>query len=69
VGPVTVNIFLRELRPFWSKADPAPLPMVVKLAMRLDLDLEGYNRKTMTFCRIEAGLIRLRKTLREKRVA
>ncbi len=26
VGPVTVNIFLRELRPFWSKADPDPLP-------------------------------------------
>src|SRR5208283_3963271 len=22
VGPVTVNIFLRELRPYWTKADP-----------------------------------------------
>ena len=25
VGPVTTNIFLRELRPFWAKADPDPL--------------------------------------------
>jgi endonuclease III len=24
VGPVTVNIFLRELRPWWKRADPAP---------------------------------------------
>src|ERR1035441_3962462 len=22
VGPVTLNIFLREMRPFWTKADP-----------------------------------------------
>lgn len=26
IGPVTVNIFLRELRPYWEKADPKPLP-------------------------------------------
>ena len=32
VGPVTANIFLRELRPFWSKADPAPLPLVLAMA-------------------------------------
>jgi hypothetical protein len=25
VGPVTMNIFLRELRPFWPKANPDPL--------------------------------------------
>ncbi len=29
-GPVTVNIFLRELRPFWAKADPDPLPVVLQ---------------------------------------
>jgi len=26
VGPVTTNIFLRELRPFWEKSNPEPLP-------------------------------------------
>ncbi len=59
VGPVTVNIFLRELRPYWSKAAPEPLPVVFDLAKRLGLDLEARNRHTVTFTRIEAGLIRL----------
>lgn len=61
VGPVTVNIFLRELRPYWQKADPPLLPVVVKTAAKLGLDLSVHNRKTIEFSRIEAGLIRLRK--------
>ncbi len=60
VGPVTMNIFLRELRPFWAKADPDPLPAVMRLADRLSIDLNRYNRKTMTFARLEAGLLRRR---------
>jgi len=60
VGPVTANIFLRELRPFWPKADPAPLPVVAKLAANLGIDMTQYGRKTLTFARIEAGLIRRR---------
>lgn len=59
VGPVTMNIFLRELRPFWRKADPEPLPQVTKLAKQLGIDLTRYHRKTLAFVRIEAGLIRL----------
>jgi hypothetical protein len=61
VGPVTVNIFLRELRPFWRKADPQLLPSVRAAAERLGLDLDAYNRKTLSFVRIEAGLIRRRR--------
>jgi len=60
VGPVTVNIFLRELRPFWAKADPAPLPAVRALARRLHIPLRRYDRKSLAFARLEAGLIRLR---------
>jgi hypothetical protein len=60
VGPVTANIFLRELRPFWSKADPDPLPMVNKLARHMSIDLSRYQRKSLTFARVEAGLIRRR---------
>ena len=63
VGPVTVNIFLRELRPYWKKADPEPLPVVKELAERLGIRLGHYRRKTLTFCRLEAGLIRHRKQL------
>jgi hypothetical protein len=60
VGPVTANIFLRELRPFWPKADPEPLPVVAAAAASLGIDLAQYQRKSITFVRIEAGLIRLR---------
>lgn len=65
IGPVTVNIFLRELRPFWDKADPEPLPQVYDLATALGIDLGAYKRKSITFCRIEAGLIRNRKQVRK----
>jgi endonuclease III len=61
VGPVTVNIFLRELRPFWAKADPDPLPAVERLARRLSIDLNHYSRKSLVFARVEAGLIRGRR--------
>lgn len=60
VGPVTANIFLRELRPFWPKADPEPMPAVAAAAASLGIDLAQYQRTSITFVRIEAGLIRLR---------
>jgi endonuclease III len=63
VGPVTANIFLRELRPYWAKADPDPLPAVKKLAKRLRIDLAHYCRKSLVFARVEAGLIRRRREL------
>ncbi|MBE9547335.1 MAG: hypothetical protein IMF10_07565 [Proteobacteria bacterium] len=64
VGPITVNIFLRELRPYWPKADPDPLPIVSELARKLNVELNRYPRNTVTFVRMEAGLIRLRKSLK-----
>jgi len=63
IGPVTMNIFLRELRPFWAKANPDPLPAVEKLARRLLVDLNRYGRKSLTFARVEAGIIRRRREL------
>ncbi|HBY56641.1 MAG TPA: hypothetical protein DEG96_02075 [Candidatus Atribacteria bacterium] len=60
IGPITTNIFLRELRPFWEKANPEPLPVVKKIAQKYGINLDKYNRKSMAFIRIEAGLIRLR---------
>ena len=62
IGSVTVNIFLRELRPFWEKANPDVLPLVKKYAEDMGIDLDKIDRKSMTFARIEAGLIRLRKS-------
>lgn len=66
VGPVTTNIFLRELRPHWKKADPEPLPVVKRLARRLGIKLTAQNRKTLGFARLEAGLIRQRGELGER---
>ena len=63
IGPVTTNIFLRELRPFWRKANPEPLPIVREIARRRGVDLSRYDRKSLAFARIEAGLIRLRREL------
>jgi endonuclease III len=60
VGPVTTNIFLRELRPVWRKADPEPLPVVCAGARRAGIDLGAFGRHSITFTRIEAGLIRMR---------
>lgn len=60
VGPVTMNIFLRELRPYWRKADPNVLPIVREQALELGIDLDAFGRKTLTFARIESGLIRYR---------
>lgn len=37
IGPVGVNIFLRELRGIWEKADPAPSKMAVKIAQKIGL--------------------------------
>ncbi len=65
VGPVTANIFLRELRPHWRLADPEPLPAVQARARALGIDLAAYPHKSMTFVRIEAGLLRLKKGTRE----
>lgn len=65
IGPVTTNIFLRELRTVWKKADPEPLAIVKKLARRHKIDLNKFNRKTEKFIRLEAALIRIRKKYKD----
>ncbi len=58
VGPVTANIFLRELRVVWKKADPEPLDLVKQEAAKFRIDLNKFNTKTKTFVKLEAALIR-----------
>jgi endonuclease III len=52
VGPVGVNIFLRELRGIWEKAKPKPSSMAVVTAQKLGLDPEDIER-------YESQLVRL----------
>jgi len=45
-GPTAVNIFLRELRGVWPKAQPKPSPIAVEVANRLGLkDIEIFESK------------------------
>jgi hypothetical protein len=67
IGPVTANIFLRELRPYWPKADPEPLASVLEAARMQGIDLGDYERKSIAFVRVEAGLLRLRHEFARKR--
>lgn len=64
--PISANIFLRELRPVWDKADPDPLPVVGEMAKKYKLDLARLDRKKPDFARVESALIRLKQT-RSKR--
>jgi len=58
IGPITANIFLRELRTVWKKANPEPLDLVKQEAAKFRIDLNKFNRKTKTFIKLEAALIR-----------
>jgi endonuclease III len=44
VGPVGVNIFLRELRGIWEKAKPKPSPIAVATAQKIGLNPEDVER-------------------------
>lgn len=56
VGPVGVNIFLRELRGIWEKAKPKPSRMAIKAAQRIGLDdVKSYEsvlvRLNLEYCK------------------
>ena len=73
VGPVTVNIFLRELRGIWPKADPLPSDLALLAARNLGLvrsqdraqalaELKGALPETgPDFADFESALVRLAK--------
>jgi len=54
IGPVTVNIFLRELKPVWRKANPQLSPIAKKMAVRLRLE-----EKELLVTGLESSLVRL----------
>jgi len=58
VGPVGVNIFLRELRGIWVKAKPRPSPMAIAQAQKIGLNpiyVERYEsqlvRLNLEYCK------------------
>lgn len=71
IGPTTVNIFLRELRGIWEKANPGFSELVKLAVVHLGIkDIKGYwtkNKvKNYSFVNFEAALLRLGKNFCHK---
>lgn len=47
IGPVGVNIFLRELRGIWMKADPEPSKIASEVASRLGIQDIKHNESAL----------------------
>jgi endonuclease III-like uncharacterized protein len=54
VGPTTVNIFLRELKPVWEKARPQLSPLAKEVASNL-----GLGEEELELPAVESALVRL----------
>jgi hypothetical protein len=54
VGPTTANIFLRELRGIWPKADPAPSHLATGIASRL-----GLRNRELAHPWLESALVKV----------
>ena len=63
VGPVGVNIFLRELRGIWKKAKPKPSLMAVATAQKIGLDPENVERYESQLVRLNLEYCKKRRSL------
>lgn len=82
IGDVTVNIFLRELRTVWKKANPTPTPLIVLAAENLGIttrespkeildEMKRFWRENKlsrkTFVNFETALLRVGKDFCRKK--
>jgi len=63
VGPVGVNIFLRELRGIWEKAEPKPSLIAVATAQKIGLDLKDVERCESQLVRLNLEYCKKRRSL------
>jgi len=69
IGPITTNIFLREMRAIWPKSNAKVLPIIEKTAKDLKINLKNINKKTNYFIKLECALYRFaKKTSKTKRI-
>lgn len=64
IGPTTISIFLREMRPVWDKANPAPSPLVRRAMEELGINqdlVEFAKENQVNIVRLETALLRLGK--------
>lgn len=70
IGPVTVEIFLRDMRMVWPKADPEPTLRVREVAKSLGIgDLKAYARShQIDLVRLETALHRYSRQMKKQAV-
>ena len=56
VGPTTVNIFLRELRGIWEKANPRPSSIATEVASKLGLSQDEIEPSGVELALVKIGL-------------
>ena len=61
IGPVTTNIFLREMRAIWPKTDVNVEPIILQTAKELNINLNKFNKKTKLFIKLECAIYRYNK--------
>jgi len=68
IGPVTVEVFLRDMQKVWPKADPAPTPRIREAMKALGIDdLKEYARKNhIDIIRLETALHRYSREMRKE---
>jgi hypothetical protein len=68
IGPVTISVFLRDIRSAWPKADPEPTPRVNEAARALGIgDVKEYARENgIDLVRLETALHRYSRILRRR---
>jgi len=54
IGPVTLSIFLREMRGIWGKADPLPCDLCVAAAQKLGLISRKLKKKERILAELKA---------------
>ncbi|MGQ9759467.1 MAG: hypothetical protein ACUVQ5_02700 [Candidatus Methanomethylicaceae archaeon] len=70
IGPVTVSVFLRDMRMVWGKADPSPTPRVKEVMKELGIeDIEEFAKRCgVNRVEAETALHRYSRLLRSRKV-
>lgn len=71
IGNVTANIFLREMRSTWEKADPKPQPLMLLAAKNLGIDdIKKFwekELKNFDLVEFETALLRIGRSCRRRK--
>ena len=67
IGPVTISVFLRDMRGVWPKADPEPTPRILETAKALGIDdVKKYASSShLDLVRLETALHRYSRQMRK----